>query len=573
LRNWLAAYVRKLPINLQTYLLPFIYGLLGGLAAVAFQRVATIIFSIFWEKPSQQMPAASFAFFSLATILTASIIAGLILTFVSRDAAGSGIPQAKVAFWRDFGFMPARAVIAKFFAGAISIGGGCSLGREGPTVHIAGALASNVAGWLGVAKQGRRPALLSGAAAGLAAAFNTPLSAITFVLEEIIEDMNNRAYLAQVLIASVTATFVCHIFLGDDPAFVIPSLGHFSGILYLLVIPAAGLSALTGVVFQKGTLIWRDQVKRITGIPFFLKPAVGALINWIFGISVFFAISKIGVFGLGYGDLETMLRGGINGPQAGILLIAKLAATTAVYAWGGAGGIFSPTLFFGAAIGLAFTEFCGLALHLQPNDRIALTVAGMSACLGAVVRAPITSILIVFEMTHQFSFVPLLMIGTIASQAVSRAFCHTNFYTEIIERDGIELERHIPPRSLASLQTRPVSTLANFSPIFASSTDRDELERLCAKHPYQQFPLVMEGRLVGMVDRNKILSSQSANIPVEPAEAIPAHSTIREAVTKMVENSMSLLVVSSTAENTPIGIVTLHDILRLQHQLSDAASL
>jgi CIC family chloride channel protein len=354
---------------------------------------------------------------------------------------------------------------------------------------------------------------------------------------------------------------------------VIPSLGHFSGILYLLVIPAAGLSALAGVAFQKATLIWRDQIKRIKVIPFVLKPAVGAMINWILGIAVFFGIAKIGVFGLGYGDLEGMLHGGVHGPQAGILLIAKLAATTAVYAWGGAGGIFSPTLFFGAAIGLAFTDLCQIGLHLEPNDRIALTVAGMSACLGAVVRAPITSILIVFEMTHQFSFVPLLMIGTIASQAVSRAFCHINFYSEIIERDGIELERHIPPRSLASLQSRPVSTLANFSPIFASSTNRDELEQLCAEHPYQQFPLVMEGQLVGMIDRNKILSSQSPKIPIEPAQAVPAHSTIRAAVTKMVENSMSLLVVTSIGENTPIGIVTLHDVLRLQHQLSDAASL
>ena len=138
MRNLLADYVRKLPIDLRTYILPFIYGLFGGLAAVAFQKVVSIIFSMFWEQPSQQMPPGTFALFSLATILAASIIAGLILTFVSRDAAGSGIPQAKVAFWRDFGFMPARVVIAKFFAGAISIGGGCSLGREGPTVHIAG---------------------------------------------------------------------------------------------------------------------------------------------------------------------------------------------------------------------------------------------------------------------------------------------------------------------------------------------------------------------------------------------------------------------------------------------------
>jgi Voltage gated chloride channel len=158
LRNLLADYVRKLPIDLRTYLLPFIYGLFGGLFAVAFQKRANILFSIGWEKPSQQMSPGTFAFFS--------------------------IPQTKVAFCRNFGFMPVKVVIAKLFAGAISIGGSCSLGREGPTVHVASALSSNIAGWLGVAKQGRRPALLSGAAAGLAAAFNTPLSAITFVLEE-----------------------------------------------------------------------------------------------------------------------------------------------------------------------------------------------------------------------------------------------------------------------------------------------------------------------------------------------------------------------------------------------------
>jgi chloride channel protein, CIC family len=572
LRKLFAAYTRKIPIELRTYLLAVIYGLFGGLAAVAFQKGASVIFAMFWERPSGQMPAGSFAFVSLATILAASIIAGLILTFVSPDAAGSGIPQVKIAFWRDFGFMPAKVVLAKFLAGAISIGGGCSLGREGPTVHIAGALASNIAGWLGIAKQGRRPALLSGAAAGLAAAFNTPLSAITFVLEEIIEDLNNRSFLAQVLIASVTATFVCHVFLGDDPAFVIPSVGRFSAVLYLLVIPTAGLAALVGVAFQKCTLIWRDKIKRIKRVPFFLKPVVGAGLNWILGISVFLTIAKIGVFGLGYGDLETMLHGGIGGPQAGILLIAKLAATTLVYAWGGAGGIFSPTLFFGAAVGLAFADLCGLALHLQPSDRIVLTVAGMSACLGAVVRAPMTSILIVFEMTHQFSFVPLLMLGTIASQAVSRVFCRSNFYNEIIERDGIELERHIPPRSFASLQNRPISTLANFSPVFAGSIERDELERLCAEYPYQQFPLVIDGRLLGVVCRNTIRNNQATEVGPQPVHTISARAKIKEAVAKMVENSASLLVVLSATENTPIGIVTLHDVLRFQNRLSDVTS-
>jgi chloride channel protein, CIC family len=458
LRKLLIDCLREVPANLRTVLLPVVYGLAGGSAAVAFQRVTAMVFSILWEVPSQQMQPGRFAVFSLATILVTAIAASLILVFVSRAAAGSGIPQVKVAYWRDFGFMPAKVIVAKFFAGVLSIGGGCSFGREGPTVHIAGALASNLAGWFGVAKEGRRPAILCGAAAGLAGAFNTPLSAIAFVLEQIREDLNDRGFLAQVLIASATATFVCHAFLGENPAFVIPPVSPISGIPYLLVIPTAGLAALAGVGFQKGTLAWRAEIKRIKRIPLFLKGAVGALINWVLGIAVFFGIAKIGVFGLGYGDLESMLGGGITGSQATVLLIAKLAATTAVYAWGGAGGIFSPTLFFGAAIGVVFSDLCGLVLNLQPSDRIALSVVGMSACVGAVIRAPITSILIVFETTHQFSLVPLLMIGTIASQTVSRSLGGNDFYNGVIEQDGIELERYISSRSAASLQDRPSST-------------------------------------------------------------------------------------------------------------------
>jgi CIC family chloride channel protein len=562
-------YLRAIPVNLQSYFRPFLYGLIGGLAAVSFQLIIKLMEWLCWTQLSH-IATGYFVLISLAVILGTSLVAGLILTFVSREAAGSGIPQLKVAFWRDFGYLPVKVVFAKFFAGVITIGGGCSLGREGPTVHIAGALASNIAGLLGVAKQGRRAALLSGAAAGLAAAFNTPLSAITFVMEEIVEDLNNTRFLAQTLVASVTATFVAHLFLGEDPAFAIPPIHHFSLILTLLVVPTAALAALFGVAFQKGTLIWRDQIKKFTRIPTYLRPVIGAGINWALGIMVFLSIARLGVFGLGYQDLESILKAQMNDLHVLILLVAKLLATMAVYAWGGAGGIFSPTLFFGAASGFLFSAVCAPIFHLTRSDQLALTVAGMSACLGAVVRAPITSILIVFEMTHQFAFVPLLMIGTIASQAVSRFFCAENFYTEVLERDGIELDRHIPPRSFASLNNRPISTLVNFSPVFASSPDRPELEKLCLEHPYHQFPLVIDGVLVGLLDRDALLEGQTPEQARRPAETVNPDATIREAVSKMIDKSASLLVVVSPTDETPIGIVTLHDIFRLQSQIADS---
>lgn len=252
---------------------------------------------------------------SFGVIVGTAIIAGFILTYVSKEAAGSGIPQLKAAFWRDFGYLPFRVVLAKFFGGVITIGGGSSLGREGPTVHIAGTLASNVAGLLGAPKQERRPALLAGAAAGLAAAFNTPLSAITFVLEEITEDLNSTRYLAPVLIASVASTFVAHLFLGDNPSFVIPGTARFSLKVYLFVVPVAALAGLIGVVFQKGALIWRDRIKQYRRIPLAFRPAIGALINWVCGTAVFLAIARVGVFGLGYNDLQDMLGGGSPGPK------------------------------------------------------------------------------------------------------------------------------------------------------------------------------------------------------------------------------------------------------------------
>ncbi|MBV8901009.1 MAG: chloride channel protein [Verrucomicrobia bacterium] len=557
-----------LPAELRAYLLPVIYGLGGGLAAVAFQRGMQLLYRVLWV-PAFQLPKPLFALASFVTLTLSTLLVGLLLTRVSRDAAGSGIPQVKAAFWRDFGYMRARVIFAKFFGGIAAIGGGSSLGREGPSVHIAGAVASNLAGVFGVAKQARRPALISGAAAGLAAAFNTPLSAITFVLEEIVEDLNSRGYFAQVLVAAVIATFLTHLLLGNVPAFDIPNIRRLSWPTFLLVVPATALAALAGCIFQKSTLIWRSQIKRLHHFPELVRPSVGGLINWGLGLAAFLVVGRTGVFGLGYDDLEAMLRGQVGFGANLVLLVAKLAATIAAYAWGGAGGIFSPTLFFGAAAGLTVAQVASGVVHLDASDRIALTVAGMSACLGAVVRAPLTSIVIVFEMTHQFTFVPILMIGTLVSQTVSRVLCHTNFYSEVLERDGVDLERYIPPRSLAELQKRPVASIANFSPIYAVRLDRPAVAKLFAAVPYRHIPLVLDGKVAGVISRSEALNSEHAELRFEPAVCVPPSITIGGAVQRMVNESQELVLLTSEADGKLLGLVTLHDVLRFQNQFTE----
>jgi CIC family chloride channel protein len=220
-------------------------------------------------------------------------------------------------------------------------------------------------------------------------------------------------------------------------------------------------------------------------------------------------------------------------------------------------------------MGLASSQLFSLATHLPPDEQLALTVAGMSACLGAVVRAPITSILIVFGMTHQFAFVPLLMIGALASQAVSRAFCQTNFYSEILERDGIDLDQHIPIKSWAALQKRPIGAIAAFKPVTVKATARRELIPIVDEHPYRFFPLVRGNQLEGLISRDSVLESSEENVTPQPAHTISPNAPVKEAVNRMVTDSADLLVLVAEQDGPPIGIVTLHDVLRAQAQIAD----
>ena len=193
---------QHLPKRTRAVLLTCLYGAAAGLAAVVFQLGMNLVYQRGLVALSRQSWPI-FLFGSLAVIVSASLVVGWLLSAFCPEAAGSGIPQLKAAFWKDFGFVPWRVVWVKFVAGVVSIGGGCSLGREGPSVQLAGAFASNLSGLAGEPKQNRRFSAAAGGAAGLAAAFNTPLAAISFTLEEIIGDLNSR-YVGGLLLASVT---------------------------------------------------------------------------------------------------------------------------------------------------------------------------------------------------------------------------------------------------------------------------------------------------------------------------------------------------------------------------------
>ena len=557
-------YLQKLPRQTRVVLLTCFVGAGAGFATVAFQLMMNALYRHGLVALSHCTPTV-FAVGSFGVIMTVSLLVGWLLNSFCREAAGSGIPQLKVAFWKDFGYVPWRVAWVKFLAGMISIGGGCSLGREGPSVQLAGAVASGLAGVAGEAKQSRRPAAAAGAAAGLAAAFNTPLAAITFTLEEIVGNLNSR-YLGGLLLASVIAAFMVHGIIGRQPAFLISHVETPTWLGYALTPLVAALAALVGVYFQRATIGLRGRCKDWSRMPAWAQPALGGLLTWVLAVGVFFYTGRLGVFALGYNDLTDALAGNVGWQIATILLVTKFIATFACYGFGGCGGIFSPTLFFGGMTGVLVAGLVGLEWHLTQADLLTLAVVGMSATLGAVVRAPVTGILIVFEMTHEFGLVPALMLGALVSQAISRRMLKHSFYDALLKQDGVNLEHVQPPRDLRSWHQLPVSAIANFQPVLAHSLAASEIERLLKGSPYARFPVVDGEKLVGILTRDEARLALRQNRPpklLPAATGLPSQS-VHELQMTLIESGTGMAVLLDQPDGKVLGLLTLHDLLRAQ---------
>jgi len=563
--------LQRLPARSRGILITCIYGVGAGVSAVVFQAGITWVYRLGLVQLSHQSPAIFYGG-SLVLLLGTSLTVGWLLNSFCPEAAGSGIPQLKLAFWKDFGFVPARVIWVKFVAGILSIGGGSSLGREGPSVQLAGAVGSNLAALMGEAKQSRRAPAAAGAAAGLAAAFNTPLAATTFVLEEIIGDLNSR-FLGAVLLASVLGALVVHGIIGKQPSFTLTGVESPTWVAYVMTPVVAALASLIGVYFQRASLGLRARAKRLTALPAWSIPAIGAFITWVLGSLIFWRTGHLGVFSLGYDDLSNALAGNLAWQLAAVLLLAKFVATFCCYGFGGCGGIFSPTLFFGGMLGVTVAGVLNLEFPVSHGDLLTLAVVGMSACLGAVVFAPVTGILIVFEMTHEFGLVPALMLGALVSQAISRKLNRENFYDTLLTQDGHRLEHVRPPRDLQSWQEMPVSAIANFQPVIVKELTAATLAKLLQEHPYHQFPVVRDGQLAGVLTRKEAETAMAQNrAPIlSPATVALREQTVAALQLSLIESETHFVVVLDRPAGDVIGLVTLHDLLRAEAALAQQA--
>jgi chloride channel protein, CIC family len=409
-----------------------------GLAAVAFHLSIGWLEALLIDR-ANAAAGHSWIVWTILTPAFGGLVAGLGLTYWVPAAAGSGIPQVKVAYALRYGLITLRETIGKFVLCAVQIGSGASLGLEGPTVQICAGVSSLLARAARLSPQNRRRMTSVGMSAGIAAAFNAPIAAITFTIEELVGDLD-QTMLTGVIVAAALAAVVEHSILGSNPVFHADrsyTLGHASSLVWYALLGL--LAALLSIAFTDSLLWLRGRFKELTSIPKWVHPAIGGLATGALAVVGFELYHVNGIAGDPYKTLTVALTGTLTLPFMVIFCLLKLAATVCSYSSGGSGGIFAPSLFMGAMLGGAVGYIDVTVFHHSSDAIGAFAVVGMGAVFAGIVRAPMTSVLIVFEMTGGYGLVLPLMIANMSAFALARHWRRVPVYEALLAQDGIFL--------------------------------------------------------------------------------------------------------------------------------------
>ena len=555
----------RLRENQLFLILTIVIGIIAGLAAV--------LFSVAIDQVSHRLfglaPSAPRLFLVPPLV---SLVTGVLLARVFPDVRGSGVPQTEAAYHLSGGAIPGRVPLGKFLTGVLCIGSGHSMGREGPSVQIGAGIASVAGRWLRLPPGRVRDLVPVGAAAALAAAFNTPVAAVLFALEEIIGDMN-AALLGSTVVASVAAVIVERSILGNEPLFHVP--------VYRLVHPMelfayAGLGIIGGVlslVFCKGLLTTRRLFQRMPATTRILQPAIGGL---IIGAVLLYSPA---IMGVGYEYVDQALNGGLLLRTMAILCVLKLAATIVSYASGNAGGIFAPSLYIGAMAGGAVGSIVHHFSPIATADAGAYALVGMGTLFAGIIRAPMTSVFMIFEITQDYQILVPLMVANLLSFVISRRFQPVPVYHALLHQDGIHLPSaaaHGPRRARTA---RQVMTVNDDSVLPPDLTIAAAWQRVQAN----EQPVYLVGappRLVGAVTRSDLDTLHTTGKAGDPIVTITQKSFVHahpdhqmDVVLERLEESGGLLpVVSRTDAYHLEGVITADSLTSRRHRSGDRAS-
>ncbi len=551
----------------KIYVLTLLIGAICGLAAVLFHQILE-----FFEDHIIYRAAETSGWTLVPLLLLIPALGGLVvgagLFFLAPEATGSGIPQVKAAFYLGGGRIPARVIPARMFLSSFNIGTGASLGREGPTVQLCAALASLLGRIFAISRQGLQNLLPVGAAAGLAAAFNTPIAAVTFKLEEILADVSVRP-LGSIVIAAVIAAVIERSLLGEQPLFTVPAY-RLNGAMELPFYALLGVvAAFAAAAFNEGLLRLRSRFRAQTAMPQWSTAAFGGFILGMIGLSALLLTGSSSVFGIGYRTLATELRAGLPLKALIVLGVCKLIGTVVSYSSGSTGGIFGPSLFiggmFGGAVGLLAASLLGSATT-HPG---AFALVGMGAVFAGIVRAPVTSIIIIFEMTNSYSIILPLMVANITSYVLAGKLSPRPIYDALLMQDGIHLP-HTETHALKSIQVGSVMTreVVTVDGSLTVAQAFQHVQRL-PRYPHAYPVLDPAGKLVGLFtfnDLKRAIAAGKAELELRDlvnrriVHAHPDH-TLDKVIYRLGHEGVSQLPVVSRKDSAKLlGIINMDDV-------------
>jgi CIC family chloride channel protein len=538
--------------------LTLVIGALVGLIVVAFILLTE-------RFGARLYPAAGAAWRRVLIPTVGSLGMGYLLYRFFPNARGSGVPQTKAALYAREGRISARTIFGKFFCTSATLASGIPLGREGPSVQVGAGIASLLGRKIGLGPERVKALIPVGAAAAVAAAFNTPLAAVLFALEEVVGDLH-APVLGSVVLASATSWAMLQLLLGNHPLFEAPQyqLVHPAEFALYAVLGVAG--GLISAAFTRLLLGLREKFLVAPRWTVWFQPVVGGLLVGLMG---WFVPQSLGV---GYKYVGDALNGHMVWKLMALLLVLKLVSVAVSYASGNAGGIFGPSLFLGAMLG-GTVGTAGHALfphHVATSGAYALV--GMGAAFAGIVRAPMTSVMMIFEITRDYAVIVPLMISNLVSFFVASRFQKEPIYEVLAHQDGI----HLPTAETRAMEgNRRVQQAmrAASETLAADTTLRDAMAKIQAS-TLSAWPVVSYQGVIGVLGREAIEAAakngdagKKLNDLISGNEDFPhvhADHSLNFALDRMGSAGLDALPVVNRANvHQLLGIVTVDDVLAL----------
>jgi len=550
-------------------LFSILVGLGGGFGAILFRWLIQLFRNLFFNEGADLL-AFMGSYYLILIPLVGGLIIGPLIHFFAREARGHGVPEVISAMVLHGGMIRPRVAVIKALASSICIGSGGSVGREGPIIQIGSAIGSALGQLFKLNEEKIKTLVACGAAAGIAATFNAPLGGIFFALEVILREYGLRNF-SSVVLSSVTATIISRYFLGDHPAFQTPPFELYS----LWDIPGyfvfGLITAIVAWLFIK-VLYKTEDIFNLINIPAYLKPALGGLIIGIIG----FYFPQ--VFGVGYEVIESSINGEIAVGVIIALIFLKIIATSLTLGSGGSGGIFAPSLVVGALLGEAFGHLINLIfpdMNIPPG---AFALVGMAALFAGTAHAPISAILLLFEMTGNYKILPPLMITCVISAILVRWRLKHSIYTLKLARKGINIEKY---RQMDLMETISVSDAMIIDMITVLQSDTVKQTGLLIKSTnHRGFPVLDEnGKLVGMITRqdiNRALEkgehgAEIRNIMTTNLTVCYPNESLKVALHKMAEKNIGRLpVVMRDKTDHIIGLITRKSLISTYNRILES---